>query len=49
MKPTGEEKAGDWGEKAIERIFTSLSDWEKDFEDIKLKTTKHGKSRKRKR
>lgn len=41
MKPTGEEKAGDWGEKAIERIFTSLSDWEKDFEDIKLKTTKH--------
>lgn len=41
LKPAGEEKAGDWGEEAINRIFTSLEEWKKDFEEIQCKTNKH--------
>ena len=41
LKPTGEDKAGDWSTEAIDRIFASLEDWKKDFKDIQEKTTKH--------
>ena len=41
LKPTGEEKAGDWGEAAIGRVFQSLEEWKSDFVDIKTKTDKH--------
>ena len=41
LKPVGEEKAGDWGDAAIERVFSSLEDWKKDFAEIKVRTDAH--------